>query len=99
MKRVLTLLALLSVPALTYTSSRQGEFLAEDRSELARLSAELRAEEQQLNRSQQKIAQLRERICRHESAAHVRSAESVKKSYKGSTSGYKNSANEESDEE
>ncbi|MBA2307347.1 hypothetical protein H0W26_04410 [Candidatus Dependentiae bacterium] len=79
MKRVLALLALMSLPALTHAANES--FSSEDRSELGRLEAELRAEEQQHARSMQKIAQLRERICRHESAAHVRSADSVKKSY------------------
>lgn len=84
MNKALALVALLSIPA--FSSAVSNDYLPEDRTELTRLEAELKTEEQQLSRTHQKIAQLRERISRHESAACVRSAESVKRSYKKGSS-------------
>ena len=83
MKRVLLALSLFSLSPFAQASMK-AEFSSEDRTELARLQAELRAAEQQNAQAQEKIAQLRERISRHESAAHVRVANSDKKSYRGS---------------
>ncbi|MBA3751618.1 hypothetical protein H0X06_02340 [Candidatus Dependentiae bacterium] len=82
MNKMLTVLALLSFTSLSHTN----DFSPEDRSELARLDAELRSKEQQYGRLQEEIAKAKESLCRLESAAHVRAASSVKKTYSKSDS-------------
>ena len=59
MKRALTVLALLSLPALSLAQGTRGDFTSEDRSELGRLEAELKSKEQQYARLQQEIATTR----------------------------------------